>query len=68
MVGDRQHAELEGRIETQTKKAYLVELTNTGTMVWIPKSQVYDRNEIGDGLWLFAVSTWWVGKNPEIFG
>ena len=60
-------ATFEARIETQTAKAYLIIPTNTGKPIWLPKSQTYDRNEIGDGLWLFSVSQWWINKNPELF-
>lgn len=67
MAGNDRSVEIEARIETQTKKAYLIVPTNTGNQIWLPKSQTYDRNEIGDGLWLFSVSQWWANKNPELF-
>lgn len=67
MAGDKT-VTFEARIETQTKKAYLIVPTNTGEPIWLPKSQTYDRNEIEEGLWLFSVSSWWIGKNPGLFG
>lgn len=63
-MADRERAiEIECTIETQTAKAYLVVPTNTGREIWLPKSQVYDRNEIGGGKWLFSISAWIAGKN-----
>jgi hypothetical protein len=62
MPRDEKYVELEARIETQTAKAYLLEFTNTGEQCWVPKSQVYDRNQMGDGIWMFSISEWFVKK------
>lgn len=62
MPRDDRYIELEARIETQTAKAYLLEFTNTGTQVWVPKSQVYDYNETSPGRYLFAIKEWFVKK------
>ena len=65
-MSDEKTVEIECRLETQTAKAYLIIPTNTDTETWLPRSQVYDRQEIGDGKWLFFISEWIARKNGLI--
>lgn len=56
--------ELEGRIETSTAKATLIEFTNTGEQVWVPKSQIHgQRPSDSKDLFLFDISAWLAKKN-----
>lgn len=58
---------LEGKIEAETPKAFLVEFT-AGPKVWIPKSQVRehvlrDREEM---LYDFTITEWIAKKNDLV--
>jgi hypothetical protein len=52
--------QVEGRVEFETEKAFLLEPTIGPKQVWVPKSQISARTEKdGDGNVLFDVSDWW---------
>jgi len=53
--------EVEGRIETSTAKAYLIEPTmSKKTEVWLPKSQTVGMTDPDDnGVRVFTVTQWW---------
>lgn len=54
---------IEGRIETTTAKAVLIDLTN-GEQVWMPKSQIHSQTKISDdGLHEFEITEWIAKKN-----
>lgn len=55
---------LEGKIETSTAKAYLVEPTyGNKREVWIPKSQVVGMTEEDQfGNRIFTVTQWWYDR------
>ena len=56
--------EIEGRIETTTAKAYLIEPT-MGNMktVWLPKSQTVGMSDPNDdGNRTFTVTKWWYDR------
>lgn len=56
-------AEIEGRIEHTTAKAYLVFPTMGPEQVWLPKSQVVEMEPVGKELHRFVVTAWWANKN-----
>ena len=56
--------EIEGKIEFESEKAFLVIPTMGPNQIWIPKSQIVDQSEPdGDGNIMFEVTEWWYGKS-----
>lgn len=56
--------EFEGRIEAQTAKAYLIEFTNNGEEMWVPKSQIRGEPEATTpGRYMFTLTEWIAKKN-----
>lgn len=53
--------ELEGIVETQTAKAYLIEFTN-GKKCWVPKSQCELLGDLEEGKGMFRIKEWFVEK------
>lgn len=55
----------EGRVIRDSGKAILVELTDSGKQVWIPKSVIHDDSEVyEDGTeGIVIVKTWFAEKN-----
>lgn len=52
--------ELEGKIEFETEKAYLVVPTLGPPQIWIPKSQIANKTEKDpEGNVIFTVTQWW---------
>lgn len=52
---------IEGRIEHETQKAYLVNWTNGG-QTWLPKSCILE-SDINGNLITTTVKTWWARRN-----
>lgn len=58
--------EIEGAIEAQTAKAYLI-IPTIGEQCWIPKSQVKDVRDTGDpNVKVFMITDWIARKNGLI--
>jgi hypothetical protein len=59
--------ELEGRVETQTKKAKLIEFTN-GPKAWVPKSQIINELESGrePDVYIFHIKAWFARKESLV--
>lgn len=59
-------AEFEAKIEVETEKAVLVEMT-LGGMYWLPKSAIFYRSEPDfDNNVMFSVKDWWWRKKEEV--
>jgi len=55
----------EARIEFETEKSYLIEMT-LGGRYWLPKSQTVAMSEPDiDGNREFMVKAWWMNKKTE---
>ncbi len=59
--GDRTY-EFEGKVEHETELAYLVIPTIGPKQIWVPKSQLVNKNPEKDinGNCQFEVAEWWV--------
>lgn len=65
--GDKTYT-FEGKIETETAKAYLVIPTIGPDQIWVPKSQVVEMTERdGSGNRDITVTQWWKDKQEAEF-
>lgn len=64
-IGD-ELVELEGRVETSTAKAKLIVFTNDERKIWVPKSQIKQEFDQGDGTFIFHIAEWFCKKENLI--